>query len=384
MWYIGYEDIENIAVGAGILGTGGGGNPYLGKLMVRRCLDTGVEIPVLNVDDISDDATCVSVGGMGAPTVSVEKIQKGDEPLVALRALEEFTGRRADYLVPWEIGGTNSTRPLVQAAYSGLPVIDADSMGRAFPELQMCTFSIYGIPTTPAAIADVRGDVALFAKTSSPQLLERYARAVTIEMGGSTGFAFPIMTGKDLKRTAIPGTLSFARDIGQAVRRARSELSDPIAALLAVSGGDALFEGKLTSVERRLAKGFARGEITLDGMGDFLGDTLRIQFQNENLVAERDGQIVASVPDLISIVDIHSAEPVTTEVLRYGLRVAVLGIPAPRLLRTEQALSVVGPRNFGLDVDYVPLPGEYGTDRRSASSPGRETGMHSESSLPGA
>lgn len=368
VWYVDAEAIENIAVGAGILGTGGGGNPYVGKLMVRRCLDEGAVIPVISLDDVADDATAVSVGGMGAPTVSVEKIQRGDEPIVALRALEQYSGRRADYLVPWEIGGTNSTRPLVQSAYSGLPVVDADSMGRAFPELQMCTFSIYGVPCTPAAIADVRHDVALFPKTATTKLLEKYARAVTIEMGGSTGFAFPLMSGAELKRTAIPGTLTLAKEIGRAVREARQTLTDPVAALLSVSGGEVLFRGKITSVHRAMTRGFAKGEIELEGMDDDRGDSLHIEFQNENLVARRGDAVIASVPDLISIVDANTAEPVTTEVLRYGLRVAVVGIPAPQLLRSARALEVVGPRAFGFDFDYEPLTGEYGAGRIAQAS----------------
>jgi DUF917 family protein len=236
-------------------------------------------------------------------------------------------------------------------------------MGRAFPELQMCTFSIYGVPCTPAAIADVRQDVAVFPKITSTKLLERYARAVTIEMGGSSGFAFPFMSGADLKRTAIPGTLTFAREIGHVVRKARSSLSDPIEALLSVSGGEVLFKGKVTSVQRQMTKGFAKGEIEIEGVENDRGESLLIKFQNENLVAHRADYVIASVPDLISILDLNTAEPVTTEVLRYGLRVAVLGIPAPKLLRTSQALEIVGPRAFGFDFDYVPLAGEYGADR---------------------
>lgn len=371
MWQVTHEDLENIAVGAGILGTGGGGNPYLGKLMVRRYLDEGAAIQVVEVDDVPERATCAAVAGMGAPTVSVEKIQRGDEPLVALRALEKFTGKTIDYLVPWEIGGTNSMRPMAQAAISGLPVVDADAMGRAFPELQMSTFSIYGIPGTPAAISDVRGDVTLFASLSSDRLLERYARAVTIEMGGSSGLASPMLSGSELRRTAIPSTLSLARDIGKSVREARARLADPLAGLLSVSGGEVLFRGKITSVERKTAKGFARGQIEVEGMHGNLGEILEIDFQNENLIARRDGEVIATVPDLISIVDAHTAEPITTEVLRYGLRVAVVGIPSPELLRSDVALAVVGPAAFGYEVDYRPLAGIYGVglqrkDERSA------------------
>ena len=42
--------------------------------------------------------------------------------------------------MPIEAGGVNSLLPLALAARLGLPVIDADGMGRAFPELQMVTF----------------------------------------------------------------------------------------------------------------------------------------------------------------------------------------------------------------------------------------------------
>ena len=82
-----------------------------------------------------------------------------------------------------------------------------------------------------------------------------------------------------------------------------------------------------------------------------------------------DEQILAVVPDLICIVDCETATPVTTEVLRYGLRVTVLGIPAPPLLRTPEALAVVGPRAFGYDAAYAPLGGTYGN--RAIVEPGR-------------
>src|SRR5207237_5008460 len=134
-----------------------------------------------------------------------------------LRVLERHLGRQVEYLISGEIGGVNSTRPMVVAAMTGLPVIDGDGMGRAFPELQMDTFSIYGVPIAPAALADPRHNTVLFPDVTDPHTLERYARAVTIQMGGSTGYAFPAMSGADAKRTAVPNTISFARDIGAAV-----------------------------------------------------------------------------------------------------------------------------------------------------------------------
>jgi DUF917 family protein len=57
------------------------------------------------------------------------------------------------------------------------------------------------------------------------------------------------------------------------------------------------------------------------------------------------------------MVDLESGHPITTEVLRYGLRVAVLGLPCHPLLRTPEALAVIGPRAFGYDLEFSPLQG---------------------------
>lgn len=363
-WLVTPDALESIAIGAGILGTGGGGNPYYGKLQARRLIEDGARIEVVSLDDVPDDATVVSVGGMGAPTVSVERIPRGDESLVALRELERHTGQRAGFLIPGEIGGSNSTRPMVVGAMAGLPVIDGDGMGRAFPELQMDTFSIYGVPIAPATLADPRHNTVVFPNVTDAHTLERYARAVTIQMGGSAGYAFPIMSGSQTKATAVPGTITLARAIGDAVREARRTHSSPVDAVLSFGDGVLLFSGKIVDVERGMVGGFARGSVIVEGLAGDRGEKLRIEFQNEYLVAERGADILAVVPDLICLVDSQTGEPITTEILRYGLRVSVLGMPAPLKLKTPEALAVIGPAAFGYDTPYVPLDGLYGGDIR--------------------
>ena len=86
-------------------------------------------------------------------------------------------------------------------------------------------------------------------------------------------------------------------------------------------------------------------------------DNLQVEFQNEFLIARRNGETLVTVPDLICIVTDDTGAPVTTELLRYGTRVAVLGVPASERLKTQTALKVVGPRAFGYDLDFRPLPG---------------------------
>jgi DUF917 family protein len=164
----------------------------------------------------------------------------------------------------------------------------------------------------------------------------------------------------------VPGTITLAIEIGEAVLEARARHTDAVDSVLAITSGRRLFSGKIADVQRALVGGFARGVLKLDGTGEDSGRTLTIDFQNENLIATTgEGDVLAIVPDLICIVDQETAEPITTEILRYGLRVVVLGIPAPVELKTPEALAVIGPKAFGYpNVEFVPLAGVYGEGSR--------------------
>lgn len=349
------DDIRALEIGAAILGTGGGGNPYIGRLRTEQLLKAGHAISLLPLEELSDDDLVASVGGIGAPVVGIEKIERGDECLRAMRAAERAIGRPVTALISGEIGGANAMEPMITAAQAGLPVLDGDGMGRAFPELQMCTFFIYGLAPAPGAVADDKGNEVVFTGARDMFWLERLSRAVTIDMGAGAGYCLPPMDGAFTRRVAVPGTVTQAIDLGRAVQRARREKRSPIAAILDACSGVLLFEGKVVDVNRRLARGFAVGRATLQGLAGDSGATLAIDLQNENLIALRDGVPIATVPDLICMVDLESGQPITTEVLRYGLRVAVLGLPCHALLRTPEALAVIGPRAFGYDLEYRPL-----------------------------
>lgn len=354
MWEIDESALEAISIGAGILGTGGGGNPYVGMLRARELVRRNGPVTVLDPDELTEDARVICVGGMGAPTVGVEKI-RGTESFRAVRAMEAHVGHRATALISGEVGGSNSLEPVVAASLAGLPVVDADGMGRAFPELQMTTYFIYGVSPTPAVVCDEKGNTAVFPDALSSTWVERMARAVTVVMGCAPVFAFAPMTARQVQSTAIPRTLSLARTLGQAVLDARVRQIDPVEAILRTVPGVVLFRGKITDVERRTTAGFARGRVVLAGVDGWDGRSMEVAFQNENLIAWTDGEPVCTVPDLICIVDSERGDPITTEMLRYGFRVTVLGLPAPALLKDPRALAFVGPRAFGYDLDYDPI-----------------------------
>ena len=353
------EDLADLCRGAAFLGTGGGGDPYIGRLMVLHAMEQGHSVEIIDPSDLPDDALVVPTAMMGAPTVLVEKLPRGDEAIRSLRRIEAHLGRTAHATMPIEVGGINSTIPLVVGALAGLPVVDADGMGRAFPELQMETFAVYGISGTPMAITNEHGDCAL-VETHDNRMMEWIARGITIRMGGASYIAEYVMSGAEVKRTAVPNTLSLALQIGRCIRQARESHRDPFQALLELlpntpyAHGRVIFRGKIVDLRRETRAGFSQGRVRIAGQDGFSGG-MEIDIQNENLVARQDGVVRAIVPDLICILESETAEPITTETLRYGQRVQVMGVTVPEIMRTPEALAVFGPRGFGLDHPYRSL-----------------------------
>ncbi|MGE6741789.1 DUF917 domain-containing protein [Allorhizobium pseudoryzae] len=351
------DDLEALEIGAGILGTGGGGNPYQGKLLALEALKAGHEMKLLATDAIEPDALCMSIGGIGAPVVGVERIREGREGLRCLRAMEELIRMPVDAIVCEEIGGANSMSPLVTAALGGLPILDCDGMGRAFPEMQMTTFSIYGHSSTPSVMCDLHGNAVIFSHAVSEVWHERMARACVVAQGGGAMLATAPMQAHFVHQFAIPRSYTKAIALGEAVIRARRMQDDPIQAVCDLEGGRRIFNGKITDLKRHLRGGFAVGDLELAGFDGWAGETASVAIQNEFLLFRRNGVVEVTVPDLIVLLDVDTGYPITTEMLRYGQRVAVIAIPCHDLLRSPAALEVVGPAAFGYpDIAFSPLP----------------------------
>ncbi len=79
----------------------------------------------------------VPVGRVGSPTVVTEKPPGKAEQVAVFEAFESYLGQQPYATMCIEAGGMNSTVPIAIAAELGLPLVDADGMGRVFPKLQV-------------------------------------------------------------------------------------------------------------------------------------------------------------------------------------------------------------------------------------------------------
>ena len=296
----------------------------------------------------------VPVAMIGAPTVILERIPGGHELDLAVRGFEQLAGRPVTATMPIEAGGINSTFPLVLCARRGLPLVDGDGMGRAFPEVQMVTLGAGGATAWPLVLADESSNVVSFPprlttlrRNGLPALRRGHGR---LRGGGplrGQRSARPFL-GCPAQRE--PGCRDRQRFAKSSRRGGGPVRGDPTRLWRAP-----LFTGQVAEVERSTQPGFVRGRHTLKGLDDDAGNQAQFDFQNENLIVRTGDDVLAAVPDLISLMEADSGHPLTTEGMRFGLRVKVVGIPASSLWWRPEALPLVEPRVFGYDMDPVRL-----------------------------
>ncbi len=382
------EDINNAAVGCGILGSGGGGSTRFGhRILLARYKESPQRARRVSLDDLPDDAVIMVFGGMGSPTVVEEKLPSKELFVKLARTVEAKLHRKIDAILISEIGGCNGLIPLILSTELGIPVLDADTMGRALPrasDVMPCwnhmkpSEFIYGRKDASHIGILANSKKAITISGDDPLNLEYKARLATVEMGGIAFLGINIMDGKQAKSReyCIEGTLSTAIGIGKTIRNARKLMGEKVNILAELNkflkgtvykeardildcgkevsavGDKELSVGVISDMTNREKDGYNFGTMTID----YGEEKVVLAIQNENLLAFRvdangERQLLAEVPTLITVVDAETFEPVPTGTGRPNQRVSVIAVSAPDALRTENALKVIGSRGYAPQQD---------------------------------
>src|ERR1700757_331134 len=234
------DDIEALAVGAWILGTGGGG-PYLRLLNMRRLYTEGHRVSLMSPFDLDDADWVAVVSNMGAPLIGQERLADSRNIARAVEIQQDRLGEKFRAVMSLEIGGGNGIHPLMAAAHLGLPVVDADTMGRAYPEAQMTSVAVGDLRPYPCVLYDPRGIEAVVTKVPSWRWMERVSRKICVELGSIASTCKAPRTGHEVKDWGIHFTISKAIAIGRRVHEAQRRHEDPVAAILDEARGKLLF-----------------------------------------------------------------------------------------------------------------------------------------------
>ncbi len=363
------KEVEDFVRGCTFLGTGGGGSPHTGLKILLEDLEKYGDIIIHGVEDIRDDAYVVTPYLMGsiAPKTPeliakmaslgmTRKIGLAERILVyAVMELEKYLGVEFDGVVAVELGGGNTPGPVDVAVVLGKKIVDGDYAGRAIPEIDQITPYIHDIPPYPAVYVDEYGNKTVVAKSINYAMAERIGKLVSVASFGLVGGANFALTGKEMKKIIIPGTLTEAYTIGKTLREAVEAGKDPAIEVAKKMNGYVLFKGVVERKEWEDREGYMWGTTHLKGIENFENHRAKIWFKNENHMMWFDDKVIATSPDIIAVINASTGEPITNTDIKEGSVVSVVGLKGREPFKTPKGLEVLGPSHFGFDVEYVPI-----------------------------
>ncbi len=357
------EDLIHILYGCAILGTGGGGSLEEGIAMIDEALAAGREFRLADFADLDPEDIIGTPYACGAISpLTEEEIQKyarlkeTEESfyILCMRQLEQFLGREVKAVISTELGGGNTATALYVGAMTGRCIVDGDPAGRSVPALQHSTYFLKGVPMCPMSGMNRFGEGAVFTNVFDDARGEDMVRALAVVSQNTIAVMDHVNTAAVLRDAVIRGAISHAETVGRAFLNARDAGGDYVAAVTEAGKGRMMFEGVVSESGYETRDGYTFGNTVIEGSGAYAGHTLRIWYQNENIISWLDGAFFVTVPDLICMFDLDGQMPQLNPFARVGERVAVTALPAPAEWITPRGLEVFGPRSFGYDVDYKP------------------------------
>lgn len=353
------QEILDLIDGCAILGTGGGGDPRLGVALMEKVWAMGLPISLCGFDELepTDLIACPYSCGAISPETEESRRMYGHLPqspelphLLALKEMEAYLGRKIKALVSAELAGYNTAVPLYCAALSGKPLVDGDPAGRSVPGLQQQLFYVAGVDIAPMALCNNFGETALLIRVVDDYRAEELVRAMAVASNNTIAVVDHVHKASEIGRAVIKGAISRTIEVGRRHREAVAAGENAAAAIAECCGGRVLFCGRVSAHEWDTVNGYTEGTLTVDA-----GNEYRIWYRNENIIAWRDGEYFASVPDLLCVFNNADGMPVLNPLHKTGMDVTVIGIPSDEKWRVSRGVEVFGPRSFGFEADWVPV-----------------------------
>jgi len=345
------QDLADLVEGAAIFSSGGGGDPQIGSNIVERLLENRCPVHLIDPKEVPDNQIAINFACVGA---TANAAYHSDAAVKTLRTLEEFLGKKAFAVIPVELGGFNTLAAVDVAARRGIPVVDADGAGRAVPEVHLKVYTLDDIPLAPMAVADIDAEnIVLIKQTRDSEAAERIVRTLATEWNQTVYTARRVLTGKQVKTSPVPNTLSMSIRIGTLLRKAL----DPLGAVLRETNGFLLFEGTVARAEQETRSGFTWTTLGLNGTDEAKRSSFELKAKNEFLIAHKDGELAAIAPDIITAVNPETGRCIPAEKVKKGDKLAVIGIPAPSKWRSKKGLKLwqgVMQRS-GIDENYTAI-----------------------------
>jgi hypothetical protein len=351
------EDLQNLVLGATLMGTGGGGDPNRGLSRLKEVIDSGKKINLINLNEMSKDKIIVVPYYVGsiAPTTQIKKSIKIENTFEkAIEEMEKLLGTKVSGVVAGEIGGANTPAALAISAKLGIPAIDGDLVGgRAAPELHQCACHIFGITECPSIIVTGTGNIVIIKQYADIDDYESMIRHISM-IGSNAIVVDTPMTWESAVKAIIPGTITRALNLGAVLSKSKIEENERLREILNIMAGWKIFEGVVDKFMWSDEEGFLKGEIFIKGINKYQDNILKSWIKNEHIMVFLNDKPIVMPPDSFALLK-EDFTPITNTNLKVGMKVIGIASKAAKIWRSNEGLKYFGPKHFGFDYDYVPV-----------------------------
>ena len=314
------EVLDAALAGGTILGGGGGGDPVKGRKYAELAVEY-TDLRLIMADDLESDDVLLTASLVGAPNASDQFMLPKDLPRT-VEILQNNCDFHISGIITNEQGGEATVNGWLQAAVLGLPVVDAPCNGRAHPTGVMGSMNLHKLPDYKTVQACVGGNpdtgnhIECFFEGTIDST-SKMVRLASIEAGGLVAVARNPVSVSYAKENGAPGGVQFAIETGKAfLKGLETSVEEGVKQVCRYLNGRILSRGPVENFSIETTGGFDVGYGTVDGC--------ELTFWNEYATAEKDGERLATFPDLIMTINAKTGEPITTAMMEEGLDVYVI------------------------------------------------------------
>lgn len=348
MKYLTSKDWFDIAKGATILSTGGGGDMVEAKQIFSSVFGKMEKIPLISLDDLKPDDTLCTAYIAG----SVGNYERSTKPLIyAFNILVGVIKKPIKGIVPVEIGPGDIAETVKIASIFNIPVVDADfTGGRSSPEVYLEAITLANLSRTPIVMTNKDGKILILRKKSSALEIEKAVRKFARYSNGSAYVVgYPLSVSK-VKNIIDSKTITLCQKIGQSVQTKKF-----LKTVLNFTKGKILFTGSISNIKTRDNQAFLTGYVYIKGNDQYAGKSAKIFLKNECLLLWVDNKLTLTCPDSICIINKRSRLGIYSRDLKINQDVMILGWPSLNIWKTKKGMNVFAPKTFGFKLSSVLL-----------------------------
>lgn len=303
---------------------------------------------------VPPETGCVALCVIGSGSAMADLPPAGDEFALAVRRIEELQGTPFGAVFPLAAATVSALVPVVAASQLGVPLLDADGMGRTYALIHHTSMYLSGVSPAPLVAHGPTGESVLIDVRIGPRA-DRLLRANVDTLGGWAALAAYPTTAGVLRRAALPGTVSRLLNVGRLLLE-RPIPDVLVARLAAITGCSRIGRGRIVELEHLSRP----NDVTIPGHPSSLvleesggqGRQLRIELRSEIVAVFADGRLVAAAPDLLCLFDVSRGEIASLDSLEPGDLVDVLVTPSDAVWYSPEGMAMVGLGSHGIGLDH--------------------------------